>query len=327
MDVSDLKDLPDDFDKQAMVRCVQFVRDGVEHPERLRYSIVSDFNQGVRDVVEDKAYAEAYEQSRPLAHALAKTIPLSDGTIHLVVDAAVFLKSQPCGPPDDLFEHELCHIQHHERGEDLHGLRTRDPDRIYSVPADLVAMAGIAAEEFRVETCLRTRNRERSNPHQPGFELTCRIFYRGVREVCQQYQRDQKLDPLIQGVLEYFHALATSSGYVAAELAAVHRGPLDIVLPLHIETVILGKPWRTVIERLQDFPDAGTPTPRAELEPAVIALAEALQRWLRYIGFDYANVEDGRMKFMLDAPQRWHVPMAYFEERYDGAPRDEAQSA
>jgi hypothetical protein len=303
-----LDDLPDEFDRAALVRCIQVFNEIIEKPERVRTTVTSEFVDAVRMVHEDKEYADAYEQDRPLGFAMAKTIVQSDGSVDLIVDSRVFHADTPAGVPEELFEHEAHHVAISERGETLSDVRIRHQGASFPVYSDLIAMAGVACEEFRIEGLLRRKRQSPSGGHLSGFEKQARTFYREGRDACQAYQRDLDVEAVARAVLDAFHGLATSSAYVAAELLAAGKDAADLEFSEAIDAVVLGERWRDVLVALQQLPLADIATDRAELDEHAFQVAERLSQWLKHIGFTVEAVDEGT-DFRILRPVRWALPI------------------
>jgi hypothetical protein len=298
--------LPDGYDNEAFERCKGIFWGLIEDPEKVVLTITSDFRGTVRELTEDKAYAAAYEQSRPQAFALAKTIPISDGTQHVVVFADVLLESKPYGPPEATFEHEALHVEVAQRGESLYDLRLRLAAEGLELQGDLVAMAGVACEEYRVERVLAAAGHEGRIAHSSGFEESARRLYRETETGVRLYAQNRDLRALAGIVLNEFHALTTASGYLAAELAAAGLAPAEINFAQEVEDLVLGERWREVLGALMEVPAADKPTDPGELEALAFTVAERLSEWLEEFGFEVFD-RDGNTNFMVLNPMQWHL--------------------
>lgn len=301
-------ELPEGYDWDALERCREIFFGKLEHPDRVKITLTSQFDETVKELVEDKDYAEAYSRERPLAYALAKTIPHSDGTTTLVADIELFAEDQPYGPPEETFAHEALHVRTIERAETLSDLRLRNEGRELGHYQDFIAMAGVACEEYRVERALWAAGRRSESFHLAELERVAKIFYNQVREACRQYQRDLQVFPVAKAVMNEFHALVTSSAYVAAELGPA-EGPWESVgVEDELDKLVFGEPWRAVIAHLQKLPAADVPAPREELDAIAIGLAALLEDWLEEIGFTIEQVDEENVEFKLLAPWQWAFP-------------------
>lgn len=296
--------LPDGYDEAALDRCRELFFSSLESPDRVTITLTSEFTRVVRETIEDEAYAAAYEQDRPMAFALAKTIERSDGTIRLIVFADLFLDSLPYGDPESTFVHEALHVNTMERGETLFDLRLRLAEQSLPVHENLVAAAGVAAEEYRVERVLWAQGWHEESWHLAGIDRLAKIFYNEVRTACRRYQCDLDVLAVAKSTLEAFHALTTSSAYIAAELDETGRGPLDLKLDLEddLDGLVLGSEWRNVLAQLQRLPPADVTTPRDQLDAIALEIACSLAVWLEAIGFKIEQLGPDESHFEILAP-------------------------
>jgi hypothetical protein len=305
--MSEPAELPPEFDRDAFDRCLDLFWSLIEDPSSVRLTVTSEFEKTVKSQVKDPEYAAAYAQDRPLGFALAKTIDQSDGSIDLVVEANIFHISKPHGPPEAVFEHEAYHVQVAQRGESLNNLRLRHLGEEMPVHPDLVAMAGVASEEYRVERLLAAAGHEGRDIYSDGFEEVARILYREVEKACRAYQGSLDVESVFRSVLNGFHALVTHSAYVAAELAAKSASPIQFGLDQEVDDLMLGPPWREVLEALMRLPAANEPTNLLSLDAFAFEVAERVEAWLEHFGFTVEQVDDGGTRFEILAPAQWMV--------------------
>lgn len=305
--------LPAEFDREAISRSLTRYCEMVEQPDKVGFVITSDVTGAVREHHNDPEYARAYEHARPMAYALAKTLFQPDDSVKLILDINLFHEDQPYGDPERHLEHEAYHVVMHEHGETLFDFRRRAGQRGFGLPNDFVAMAGVACEEFRIETLLPS---EDLAARLSGLERLARALYRGVQKTCQDYQRHHDVEVLAQAVLDYFHGLTTWTAYVAAELAASNRDAEELELSEPVEQFVLGHPWRDVVRALHELPNAATRAQLSKLEGHAIEVARSLQAWLRFIGFDYDCVDQGA-EFLIRRPIQWHLANPAFAEQAD----------
>lgn len=293
-------ELPEGYDVDALERCRELFFGSLAEPERVTITLTSEFTRLVKETVEDEAYAAAYEQERPMAFALAKTIERSDGTIHLIVFADLFLDDLPYGDPEATFAHEALHVNTTERGEGLSDLRLRHIDEELPTHEFLVGAAGVSGEEYRVERALWAADWRRESDHFSGVERLAKVFYNEVHKACDLYRRTGDITAAAKATLEPFHALATSSAYVAAEIAEAGQDPLTLELEMDedLNELVFGSEWRRVLAALQRFPAADVETPRAELDAIAFDLARSLETWLEEIGF---RIKQNGSEFFFEA--------------------------
>ncbi|MBS1893365.1 MAG: hypothetical protein JST59_18865 [Actinobacteria bacterium] len=297
-------ELPPEFDQEALAEAAARFYEVIREPDRVTLTITSDFRDTVRDLVEDEEYAANYEQDREHAFAVAKSIDRSDGSIHVVVYSGVFDRGRPYGSPLPILEHEALHVAVSLRDESLNDLRLRNAGEAMPVPRDIVAMAGVAAEEYRVERVLNSADHEGRESYGASFEDSARRVYRQIARDVEDYQGHLDVHRLAERVLNGFHALATYTGYVAAEIGAAGTTTEDLVVDEEVDDLILGPAWRATLEALVELPPADRPTPRPELDAAAMTIANRLWDWLSAIGFQVRE-EGGSIHFAVSDPAQW----------------------
>ena len=306
--------LPDGYDEAALDRCRELFFASLDRPDRVTITLTSEFTRVVRETVEDEAYAAAYEQDRPMAFALAKTIERSDGAICLIVFADLFLDDFPYGDPEPTFAHEALHVNTTERGETLSDLRLRLAEQDLPVHEFLVGAAGVAAEEYRVERALWTQGWRRESEHLAEINRVAKIFYNEVHAGCRRYQRDLDVLAVAKSTLEAFHALTTSSAYIAAELGGAGQDPFDLELENELDELVFGTEWRNVLAQMQRLPAADVATPRDQLDAVALEIARSLETWLEEIGFKIDRLGPDESHFEILAPWQWSLPGFQLEE-------------
>jgi hypothetical protein len=296
--------LPPEFDQEALAEAVQCLQEIVGTADRVNLTITSEFRDRVRELVEDEDCAANYEQDREHAFTLAKVIHRSDGSIEVVVYAGLFDRARPYGSPLAVFEHEALHVAITLRDESLNDLRIRNAGANLPVPSDIVAMAGVASEEYRVERLLAAAGHEGRTPYGASFEDAARRVHRQIARDVDEYRDHLDIRRLAGGVLGGFHALATYTGYVAGEIAAAGASPKEFGVAEEVDDQILGPAWREVLEALIELPPADQPTARSELDDLAMKVAERLQDWLTAIGFEVREVK-GFVNFQVLNPAQW----------------------
>ena len=297
-------ELPPEFDQEAMAEAARLFWEVVGQTDRVHLMVTSEFRDKVRELVEDEQYAANYEQDREHAFAVAKSIDRSDGSIHVVVYSGVFHRDRPFGSPLPVLEHEALHVAVSLRDESLNDLRIRKAGEELPAPSDIVAMAGVASEEYRVELALAGAGHEGRVPYGVSFEESARRVYRQIKKDVKNYQGHRDIRLLAEGVLNGFHALATLTGYVAAEIKADDVLPTEFAVADEVDDLILGPAWRAVLEALVELPPADRTAPRPELDDAAKRVAERLWAWLSAIGFDLR--EEGEIThFEVLDPAHW----------------------
>jgi hypothetical protein len=297
-------ELPPEFDQEALVEAVQRFQEITGGSDRVNLTITSEFRDQVRELVEDEEYAANYEQDREHGFTLAKVIDRSDGSIHVLVYSGLFDRARPFGSPLAVLEHEALHVGVSLRGESLNDLRIRNAGTQLPVPSDVVAMAGVACEEYRVERLLAAAGHEDRESYGALFDEAARRVFRQIARDVSEYQEHLDVRRLAGGVLGGFHALATYTGYVAGEIAAGGLLPEEFDVADDVDALILGPTWRQVLGGMLQLPPADQPAPRLTLDDLAMKVAERLQDWLTATGFDLRE-DDGFVHFEVRDPAKW----------------------
>ncbi len=278
--------------------------DIVEQSDGIRITITSDFVAAVREKVNDPDYAAAYEQDRTFGFVFAKTISQDDGSVDLVVDARVLSPNAKPGEPERMFKHEAHHIAIAQRGESLNDIRERHGFYTGTARGTYASMAGIACEEFRVESVLCREDNVPGKRHLVAFDTLVQRFDEHVRMASCQYEQNHDVKAVSHAVGKAFHGLATFTGYVAAELNATADGR-GVVLQSELEATVLGDPWRAVVNELNQLSPAHSPTPRETLDEQALAVANLLDEWLEHIGFAWEDLNGDELYFHVLKPTQW----------------------
>lgn len=297
-------EFPPEFDQEGLVAAVQRFQEITGESDRVNLTITSEFRDQVRELVEDEEYAANYEQDREHAFTLAKVIDRSDGSIHVLVYSGLFDRARPYGSPLAVLEHEGLHVVVSLRGESLNDLRKRNAGTQLPVPGDVVAMAGVACEEYRVERLLAAAGHEDRVSYGASFDEAARRVFRQIARDVSDYREHLDVRRLAGGVLGGFHALATYTGYVAGEIAAAGISPEEFDVAEEVDSLILGATWRQVLAGMLKLPPADQPTPRPALDDLAMKVAERLQDWLTATGFDLRE-DDGFIHFGVRDPAKW----------------------
>jgi hypothetical protein len=291
---------PDDFDLDALTQAVRRLSELVSERSRIRVNVTSRFDEAVRGTATGDP---AYTQEREFGFALAKTITQADGSIDVIVDAGLFSRSTQAGDADRTFEHEGLHIAIEERGESLNDLR--DHRRLDRAAGIFASMAGVSAEEYRVERVLwRASGDGRADSHLANFGEIARRTREAIRTASSQYRLDLDVPSIGTSVSDAFHALATSTAYVAAEIDAT-GGRRDVEVPADVYAQLLGPSWRAVVAELRRLPPGDVPTRGRRLDRQAYRVAARLEAWLEHIGFSWENTKAGDLSFGVLNADEW----------------------
>lgn len=292
----------EDFDMTALEGALDRLMEIVPAHDNLRVSVTNRFEEEVRAKVDDPEYAAAYKQERQFAVAMAKTITHADRSTDLILDARVFSRAAAGGTAQRAVEHEALHIAVAKRGESLNDLRLRR-GLDQGAEGTFASFAGIAAEEYRVERALWESVAD-GNPDSvlAPFGQMLIGAQEHIRLASDQYQDDHDVGAICKTVMECFHAFATWTAYVAAEIDATGQDLPSIGGA--VELRMLGAPWSAVVEAIRLLPLASVPTPCEHLDGWAALIEERLKVWLRHIGFSYNDVPEGQ-HFGVHKAQEW----------------------
>lgn len=179
-----LSDWPDVLDREVALDSIGAFYHIVDpDSDDVVQTITSDFENEVKSHLEP-AWAAAFMQDRgPYGRCMAKTITKDDGTQIVIADVHLFLKDAPS--PEQTFRHEALHVLIHRRGESLN--RSRDTIANHDgMHPDVVALAGIAAEEYRVDRCVMPSWDELWS----SFEALCIAGHDAIRQAAVAYFYD-----------------------------------------------------------------------------------------------------------------------------------------
>lgn len=295
----------DDFDVDSLSAAAARLAELVGDHDQVRIRVTTEFVAAVREAIaDDPEYAAAYEQDREFAFAVAKTITQADQSTDLIVDAGIF--SVEADPAEALrtFEHEALHIVLAQRGETMNDLRSRRGQTRESAAGTYSAICGVACEEYRVERALwKLHPAAREHSHLAQFETLLRRFDDSVRKASIHYQRDLDVEAIAKAVMEAFHALCTSTAYVAAELDSdPTRGPF---IDADLDARLLGAFWRRAVAAMQKLPPADVEATRHDLEELADEISGAHDEWLEHVGFSLNDEPGGALHFGVLNPEAW----------------------
>jgi hypothetical protein len=292
-----LSEWPDVLDREAAVESIAAFYEIVGHRKDVGLTITSEFENEVQAHLEP-AWAAAFMQDRgPYGRCMAKTMTKDDGSQVVIVDVHLFLKGAPSPVPT--LRHEALHVVMHDRGESLNGSRDTIADRD-GVHPDVVALAGIAAEEYRVERAVR--------PPWDGlwssFENLCAAGHNAIHKAALAYFYDHDVEAIWDSVMRAFSPITVQTAYVAAciDSADLQTPCLDNSA---LDARMLGGAWRKVISAFLKLPAADVEASREEIETTVIEIAHRFDDWLRVIGFGCEQLDDGRLYFHVYEHENW----------------------
>jgi hypothetical protein len=293
-----ISDWPDELDRVAAVDAiVAFYAVLGGYTEEVELIITSEFEDQVKAHLEP-AWAAVFTQDRgPYGRCMAKTMLKADDRQVVIVDVHLFLKDAPSAAP--IFRHEALHALLHRRGESTN--RSRETIANHDgIHPDLVAMAGIATEEYRVERGVTPERDELWT----SFEALCGAAHDAIHDAAIDYYYDHDVQAIWDTVMKAFSPLTVQAAYVAAWLDAD-----DLATPRlendALDERVLGATWPHVISALRTLLAADTEVDRVTLDAMVIAIAHKFEDWLDAIGFACEQLPDGGLHFHVHDHEDW----------------------
>jgi len=300
-DLLDLGSWPPELDRDAVEPALLAFAEVAGEAVDYELVIVSDFEGQVRARLEPEEAAAYFQDRGDYGTAMAKTLPQADGRVVVVFDVRLFARGA-AHAVEATFRHEALHVVLLGNGENTFDSRASLAGRSGLSP-ELVAMAGIAVEEFRVQLVVYERF-----PDDPwgSFQALCAASHNAINRAAVEYYWDPGKDvqAFRTAVLTAFAAMSTQVGYVAAQLQ-VGGLPTPSLEDGRLDERMLGEPWKQVIARLRELASAEERVERGELEGAVLAVAGLLAEWLRQIGFKDEPLEDGTLFFHVFEHEDW----------------------
>lgn len=290
-------DWPDVLDREAAVESIAAFYEVVGQSENLGLTITSTFENEVKAHLEP-AWAAAFMQDRgPYGRCMAKTMTKEDGGQVVIVDVDLFLKGAPSPVP--MLRHEALHVLLHNRGESLNRSRDTIAERD-GVHPDVVALAGIAAEEYRVERAVRPP----WDALWSSFEDLCAAGHNAIHEAAVAYFYYHDVEAIWDAVMRAFSPMTVQAAYTAAWIDV--RGLQTPCLEdSALDARMLGRAWPELIRAFRKLPAADVEASREELEATVIEIAHRFDDWLRVIGFGCEQLDDARLYFHVYEHENW----------------------
>jgi hypothetical protein len=288
---------PETLDRDAAVDAMVAFYTIVGDVDNVQLIITSEFEKTVKEHLEPE-WAAVFAQERGAYERVAgKTIPKADGSQVVVIEVGLFGVGN--ADPVPTVRHEAFHALMNRRGESLD--TSREPvDNEDDLHPDIVAMAGIAAEEYRVE---------RAVERQPttlwdSFQALCVAAHDVIHDASAAYGRDHDVQAIWNKVMGAFSAMTVQAANVAAWLHCADR-PMPALGNAELAARMLGESWPAVIESFRQLPPADVETPRKSLENAVMEIADRLDDWLADIGFRCLTSEGARLDSRVYENARW----------------------
>lgn len=284
-----------DFSNATLERLEQLVLERVADPSALTVILSADFAATVRARTTDPIEKATYGTDRGFGEVGAKT--LQDGNQSVIVFQAPYL----AGPRveadgervrDALIAHESHHVTLQQRGETLSDIRVRHDLSGDTAAGLFLALAGIAAEEYRVDLALFEEGLGWAPSQTDSLGESLPVLRDAfLRAITLRYS-GEPIDRPFRDVLAAFRNLVVLAAYVAA--ADVGTG--GRIAPSQLEQGwerLIGPQYAGWRGALESIPSAAQALPRTEGDRLATSLVPLLSAWLRHIGFTMEDTYRG----------------------------------
>jgi hypothetical protein len=274
------------------------VADYLPNHEKLTLVFSGDLRTSIRDRTDDDWERENYEIDRLFGQVGARVMHHDDGHVDLIFHGGLI---HPDTPEDELrstVHHEALHAVLHERGESLADIRIRHDVPSGTRHGEFLAMAGIAAEEFRVEMAVAQMGTGRAVARQEALVDTLQAFRNEVVDGMRIRYPGETIERCCQTVLTAFHRATLYLAYMAAEevsgsTALAVEGP-------EWWPWLVGDHYDHYRNLLSAMPSASKPTLLSDLDRTTLAVREHLEEWLGDIGFWLEDRQGDELYFGVD---------------------------
>lgn len=199
--------------------------------------------------------------------------------------------------------HEGLHLALAQRKESTHNIRARAPRG--EVATDLIVLAGIASEEYRVEQSLVDRFSGTQDALADGFASVVGDFARLVAEASEAYQMTNDVNALMQTVVARFQELLNMTAYLTTARTDAQLAAIVADIPTEIASLVLGVGWQATITAFRTLSSADIRTNQSETDRNVLTVAATIDDWLNQIGFSMTEQDDGSIYFAVLEPETW----------------------
>lgn len=252
-------------------------------PDRVDLVVSGDFVQSIRDRMDDPMEATAYTTQRGAGTVAAKTMPnKSDGRVAIVMPAGFMLLDDE-GAVDlrrRTLVHEFAHVAIYQAGEASNGCRQRLAGGTVA-QADLVALAGIAVEEFRAELSVYEAGWQAEDQNIEDDVASAQDAFRSAAEMVRASDYGGALGTAFNAL----NILCQRLAYVAASL--VHRCGRE-----GLDEILGDSPSQVFLRALIQAPSGSKRTQRDHLDGVINAVAGSVRELLLEVGFDYRDTAD-----------------------------------
>ena len=170
------------------------------------------------------------------------------------------------------------------------------------IQPDVVALAGIAAEEYRVERAVETSR----DGLWASFEALCVAGHNAIHDAAIAYFYEHDVQAIWDTVMNAFSPLTVQAAYVAAWVDTT-----DSKIPrlnnAALDERMLGEGWSEVVNAFRALPAADVATDRDRLDAIVIEIAHRFDDWLGAMGFGCEQLPDGQLFFHVHEHEDWTI--------------------
>lgn len=290
---------PASFDVDAFAAGVEELAKRVPDPDSIRVIATTDFQNAVRERLQDPALAEVYEQERVYGWTAAKVMARADGRTEVVVDASALTKddgADAVAAAKRLFAHEAFHIALKARDEATHGLRARRGLVQGSAIGMFTGIAGGVCEEYRVERALCDEGLWPESAYRTQLAEAVSTYRDSVLDGLKLRYPGESIERGATAVLQGFEHMATLAAYLAGEQLA-SNGDRPLELPRGALERYFASSFDDLSKTLADIPPAATAISREDLDAHADRVREACDRWFERMGFAIRDLDNGDLHF------------------------------
>lgn len=281
---------PRELDIQLVAHCVAKLAELLQHDLDLDVVIAGDFVAAVRTRATNDEEREDYTVERLFGEAAARV--MTDGDrIEIIVLAGLVAKGADPAVAEETFLHEAYHVLTSRRGESLNDLRIRHGLSLATANGTFAAIAGVAAEEYRVARTLAMREAGAATDYRSALDDGLQAFSDGLWEASDQRTLGGSVEDYCRSVMMAYSHLTVLLAYLAA-----HDADLDSSAP-ELWEVWIARSWPELRRVFSSLPAADQEAPVAALDARAFALADLLRDLLAAIGFVLEDLDDGSLLF------------------------------
>jgi tRNA pseudouridine-54 N-methylase len=268
---------PNAMDVDLVSECVVSVAELLGPDASVDIVIAGDFVAAIRARTTNAQERERYTDDRTYGRAAARALTDADPPA-IVVDAGFVVRDANKDVALETFTHEALHILTSRRGESLNDVRRRN-DVVGVAHSTFVAIAGIAAEEFRVVRALRESRQMLASDFTATLGEVLDAFSDVIWSASGARHAGGSVQSYSEDVMTAFSNLVTMLAYVAAGESK------DFECESELWQAWVAPTWPRMHGFLYRFPSATEETGHAELDPLAFELADLLVELLADVGF------------------------------------------